>query len=60
MSRVGLAGTDVEDIHDRVHALNELVQKQLEEADRRLMKLQGSMRRIRSSRCSKCSLWSIG
>ena len=32
-------GTDVEDIHDRVHALNESMQKQLEEVDRRYMEL---------------------
>ena len=35
MSRVGLAGTDVEDICDRVHALNKSVHKLLEETDSR-------------------------
>ena len=40
VSRAGPAGTNVEDIHDRVHALNESVQSQLEEANRRYMDLQ--------------------
>ena len=35
----GPTGTNVEDIHDRVHALNELVQKQLEEANMSYMEL---------------------
>ena len=39
VSRVEPAGTNVENIHDRVHALNESVQRQLEEADRRYMEL---------------------
>ena len=40
MSGAGPASTDVEDIRDQVYALNESVQRQLEEADRRYMKLQ--------------------
>ena len=40
MSRVGPNSTDVEDIRDRVHALNESVQRQLEEADKRYIELQ--------------------
>ena len=39
VSGVGLARIDPESICDQVHALNELVQRQLEEADRRYMKL---------------------
>ena len=39
MSRARPVGTDVEDIHDRVYALNESVQKQLEEVDKRYMEL---------------------
>ena len=39
MAGVGLAKTDVEDIRDRVHAVNELMQQQLEEADKRYMLL---------------------
>ena len=39
VSGVGPAGTEVEDIHDRVHTLNESVQRQLEEAVRRCMEL---------------------
>ena len=35
----GPVGTDVEDIRDQVHALNELVQKQHEEANRRYIEL---------------------
>ena len=35
----GLVRIDVEDILDWVHALNESVQKQLEELDRRYMEL---------------------
>ena len=34
-----LTGTDSESIHDQIHALNELVQTQLEEADKRYMEL---------------------
>ena len=36
----GLAGTNVEVIHGRVYALNESVQRQLEEADKWYMELQ--------------------
>ena len=39
MSRARLASADVEDIRDQVHALSELVQRQLEEVDRRYMEL---------------------
>ena len=39
MSGVRPDGTDVEDIRDRVHALNESMQKQLEKANRRYMEL---------------------
>ena len=39
MSGAGLTGIDVEDICDQVHALNESVQKQLEEVDMRYMEL---------------------
>ena len=39
MSGVGLVETDLESIHDQVHAMNESVQRQLEEADRRYMEL---------------------
>ena len=39
MSRVGLTGTDADDIRDWVYALNKLVQRQLEEVDRRYMEL---------------------
>ena len=39
VSRVGPAGTDPESIHNQVHALNESVQRQLEEADRRYIEL---------------------
>ena len=39
VSRAERAGTDPESIHDQVHALNESVQRQLEEGDRRYMKL---------------------
>ena len=35
----GPAGTDAEDIRDHVHALDELVQRQLKEADMRYMEL---------------------
>ena len=34
VSGTRFAGTDVEEIHDRVHALNESVQRQLKEPDR--------------------------
>ena len=33
------AGLDVKDIRDRVYALNEFMQRQLEEANRRYMEL---------------------
>ena len=36
---VGLARIDAKDIHNQVHALNESVQRQLEEANRRYMEL---------------------
>ena len=39
VSKTGPARTDVEDICDPVHALNELVQMQLEKFDRRYMEL---------------------
>ena len=39
MSGGGPASADVEDIHDLVHALNESVQRQLEEVERRYMEL---------------------
>ena len=39
VSRAGPVGTDPEFIRDQVHALNELVQRQLKEADRRYMEL---------------------
>ena len=39
LSRAGTVGIDIKDIGDRVHALNESVQRQLEEADRRYMEL---------------------
>ena len=40
ISGVGLASIDVEDLRNRVHALNESVQRQLEEANRSYMELQ--------------------
>ena len=40
VSEAGLASVDMEEIHDWVHALNESVQRQLEEADRSYMELQ--------------------
>ena len=39
ISGAGPVGTDVEDIRDQVHALNESVQRQLEEVDQRYMEL---------------------
>ena len=39
VSRAGPARTDLESIRDQVHALNESVQRQLEEADWRYMEL---------------------
>ena len=39
MFRAGPAGIDPESIRDQVHALNESVQRQLEEANRRYMEL---------------------
>ena len=39
VSRVGPTGTDSKFIHDQVHALNESVQRQLEEPDSRYMEL---------------------
>ena len=39
VSGAGPAGTDMEFIHDQVHALNKSVQRQLEEANRRYMEL---------------------
>ena len=39
VSRTGSAGTDVEDIRHWVHGLNELVQKQLEDTNRRYIEL---------------------
>ena len=36
---VEFAGTNLESIHNQVHALNEFVQKLLEEADKRYMEL---------------------
>ena len=38
-SSVSGAEIDANDIHDQVHALNESVQRQLEEPDRRYMEL---------------------
>ena len=35
----GLTITDMEDIHNQVHAMNESVHKQLKKADRRYMEL---------------------
>ena len=40
LSRAGPTGTDVEDIRDWVHALNESVQRKLEKANRRYIELQ--------------------
>ena len=39
MSGVGPAGTDLESICDQVHALNESMQRQLEEANLRYIEL---------------------
>ena len=39
MSRAGPTRTNVEDIHDQVYALNESMQRQLEEANMRYMEL---------------------
>ena len=39
MSGVRLTGIDAEDTRNQVHALNESVQRQLEEANRRYMEL---------------------
>ena len=39
VSKVGAVETDAKDIRGQVYALNESVQRQLEEADRRYMEL---------------------
>ena len=39
MFKARVAGIDAEDIRDQVHTLNELVQRQLKEADKRYMEL---------------------
>ena len=50
MPGAGPAGTDPESIRDQVHALNESVQRQLEEADRRYMELYCATREMQQWR----------
>ena len=50
-----LVGTDPESIRDQVHALNESVQRQLEEVDMRYMELYDRHRWISSSGHSRYS-----
>ena len=57
VSRVGPTGTDAKNIHGQVHVLNETVQRQLEEADKRYMSCMSTTRGTRSTGRSRYNSW---